>query len=176
MWKTLNKPIDQPRGVTKEDVVSVVLVLGVLMVVVLPPLIFKRSNPKGREAILIKQLKVMRTQIELFKSQHSGISPGQGATTSQALKDALLLSTDDQGVAGPVGSKPYGPYFKELPRNPYTDGRGVLIVPAPISAATPNESMMDGTEIVGWIYSPSEGLIRANNKGNAANGTPLFNL
>ena len=162
------------NGFTLIEVLIVVVILGILAATVLPQ--FTASNSDAKESALIQNLQGMRAQIQSFKFSHEGKWPAQGATTSLAFRDAMLLSTDVKGVTGAPGTKPFGPYFVgQLPPNPYTGGRGVQIVPD-IDAATPDESLMDGTEIVGWIYSPASGRLKANNVDNGANGVALSKL
>ncbi len=162
-------------GFTLIEVMIVVVILGILAGTVLPQ--FTSSSSDAKQAALTQNLEQFRSQINLYKFQHGGKTPALGSTQTIDFKNALLLSSDVKGTTGAAGTLPFGPYFtNRLPVNPYNGGRGIAIVNAPIASATPNEAAMDGTEKVGWIYSPSEGQIRGNNQDNAADGTPLFNL
>lgn len=162
-------------GFTLIEVMIVVVILGILAGTVLPQ--FSASSSDAKQAALTQNLEQFRSQIGLYKFQHGGKTPGFGSTQTIDFKNALLLSSDVKGVTGAPGTLPFGPYFQNrLPVNPYNGGRGIMIVPAPITAATPNESAMDGTDKIGWIYSPSEGQIRGNNVDNGTDGKPLFDL
>jgi len=164
----------QRLGFTLVEVLIVVVILGILAATVLPQ--FTASGNDAKQSALIQDLQTLRSQIQLFRFQHEGKFPGQGSTTSQTFKDALLLSTDSKGVTGAAGTKPFGPYFiGQLPPNPYNNGRGVKIVTS-IAAATPDATLMDGTDVVGWLYSPDEGRIKANSTDIGTDGTPVQNL
>ncbi len=159
------------RGFTLPEVMIIVLVLGILAALVLPS--FNTAFTDSKEAALIQHLQTLRAQIQQYQSDHGGLLPGQGSTSTSAFKNALLLSTDAAGTTGAVGTLPFGPYFSgQLPANPFTSGTGVMIVSA-IDSATPNEAALDGTLKVGWIYSPSEGRIKGNNQGTALDGSAL---
>ena len=163
------------KAFTLIEVLIVVTILGILAATVLPQ--FSASSAEAQQATLMHNLQILRGQIAMYKSQH-GSYPAQTATVSQDFKNALLLATDAKGNSGGTGLKPFGPYIVgQLPNNPFTNGKGVKMVNAPISSTTPDETAMDGTDNVGWIYSPTEGLLKANNVGLASDGvTPLINL
>lgn len=163
------------RGFTLVEVMIVVVILGILASTVLPQ--FTSSSNDAKQSALVQNLQTLRSVVQLYQFQHNGSYPAAGSTSTTVFKNALLLSTNVSGTTGPAGTLPYGPYIVgQLPPNPYTGGRGVMIVNAPIASATPNEAAMDGTQIVGWIYSPSEGQIRGNNAGTASDGSALFSL
>lgn len=164
------------KGFTLVEVLIVVVILGILASTVLPQ--FTQANTDAQQAALVQNLQTLRSQIQLYKFQHGNVYPAQGSTLSTDFKNAMLLASDAKGVVTGTGTKPYGPYITgQFPNNPFTGGKGVKIVTAPISAATPDETLMDGTDKVGWLYSPTEGLIKANNAGLATDGvTPLSSL
>lgn len=170
MIKTTRK---QPRraGFTLVEVLIVVVILGILAATVLPQ--FTSSNDDARESVLVQDLQTLRSQIQLYKFQHDGKFPADSSTDPDDFRDSLLLSSDKDGTTGAVGTKPLGPYLiGSLPPNPFTGGRGVMIV-TDVAGTTPDETAKDGTETVGWIYNPATGQIKGNNAGTAANGTSL---
>ena len=160
------------QGFTLVKVLIVVVILGILAATVLPQ--FTTANTDAQQAALVQNLQTLRSQIMLYKFQHGNVAPAFGATTSITFTNAMLLSTDSKGNTGAIGTLPYGPYLVgQIPANPFTGGKGISIVPS-IATAVPDESMLDGINIVGWLYSPSEGRIKGNNTGVASDGVTLL--
>ncbi len=158
-----------PRGFSVAEVLIVVAVLAIMAATVFPQ--FTAANDDALESALREDLKLLRSQIELYKYQHQGHYPGKGSIYPKDFLDAMLLSSDLDGKTGPITSKPFGPYFiGQLPPNPYTGGTKVRIVDD-VASEVP-----DDDPVVGWIYNPATGKIKANTTGTAADGTPLQKL
>lgn len=159
----------QPRGFTLAEVLIVMGVLAIMAITILPQ--FTAANDDALETALRDDLKLLRSQIELYKFQHKGNYPGKGSIYPDDFLNAMLLSSDADGETGPINSKPFGPYFiGQLPPNPYTGGNKVRIVDD-VTAAVP-----DDDPVMGWIYNPATGQIKANSTGTTADGTPLASL
>jgi general secretion pathway protein G len=153
-------------GFTLVEVLIVMTVFAIMAATVLPQ--FTAENQQARETALKQDLKLLRSQIELYKFQHNGNYPGKGSIYPLDFLNAMLLSSDADGATGPINSKPFGPYFLgQLPPNPYTGGTKVRIVDD-VGAQVP-----DNDPVEGWIYNPSTGKIKANCQGTAMDGTPL---
>lgn len=108
-------------GFTLVEILIVVVILGILAAIVIPQ--FTDASEQAKESSLVSDLQTMRSQVELYKIQHNGLLPGAGdATIEQAI-------TGLTNIAGNVETTPgtgvYGPYLQKLPKNPFTDGRGI---------------------------------------------------
>jgi type II secretory pathway pseudopilin PulG len=148
------------------EVLIVMMVFAIMGATVLPQ--FTAENHEAQEAALRQDLKLLRSQIELYKFQHNGNYPGKGSIYPDDFLNALLQSSDADGTTGPINSKPFGPYFLgQLPPNPYTGGTRVRIVDDVGTAVA------DDDPVEGWIYNPATGRIKANCTGAAMDGTPL---
>lgn len=158
------------RGFTLVEVLIVVVILGILAATVVPQ--FTSANTDAKQSALIQDLQTLRSQIELYKFQHNDKYPGEGSIDPQAFIDGMLLSSDQDGTTGAVGTKPLGPYFiGQLPPNPFSGARGVKIV-SDVPATVPDDSTTEG-----WIYNPATGRIKANSSGTASDdGTKLDEL
>lgn len=158
----------QRRGFTLVEVLIVVVILGILAAVVLPQ--FNSTTSDAKESALVQDLQTLRSQIELYRFQHNDTWPAQGSTNEQDFRDAMLLSTDADGNTGPIGTLPFGPYFKgKLPVNPFNGLNTVMMVTGDVTGVTPDDS-------TGWIYSSTTGQIKANSSGTTSGGTPLDEL
>lgn len=153
-------------GFTLAEVLIVMMVFAIMAATVLPQ--FTAENKQAQENALREDLKLLRSQIELYKFQHNGSYPGKGSIHPETFLNAMLLSSDANGTTGPINTKPFGPYFLgQLPPNPYTGGTRVRIVDDVDTAVT------DDDPVEGWLYNPATGKIKANCKGTSMDGTPL---
>ena len=153
----------QRRGFTLIEVLIVVVILGILAATVLPQ--FTASAEDAKESSAVQNLQTLRGQIELYRLQHRGKYPGDGSTAAKDFLDGMLLSSDESGTTGPIGTKPLGPYInRQFPPNPFSGASGVKIV-TDVAAAVPDDSKTDG-----WFYNPATGRIKLNWSGLAADG------
>ena len=133
------------RGFTLVEILIVVVILGILAAIVIPQ--FTDAASQANESALMSNLQAVRGQIELYKIQHKENLPGEDS--SAGLKGALTTQTDIDGAAG----TDYGPYMREIPKNPYNKLNTVK------EAAT-DPGAADNT--TGWYFNTANGDFRAN--------------
>jgi prepilin-type N-terminal cleavage/methylation domain-containing protein len=162
------------RAFTLAEVLIVVAILGILAAVVLPT--FQGQTTSARESTAKDSLRTMRTQIELYKLQHSGITPGyvnSFPVSTATLRLQFVGTTKANGVASsskvPSTTYPYGPYVRELPENPFNNLTNISYV----AAGTAFSAAVNGTSS-GWLYKRETGEIRINWTGADSKGVNFY--
>ncbi len=163
------------KAFTLVEVILVVTILGILAALVMPT--FQGHIAKARESTAKDNLWAIRSQIELYKLQHKGITPGyvngSGAPTA-LLELQFTATTAETGAASPstVPSEPYiyGPYVKRLPENSFNKLSNIVYVPE----ATAFSAAVDGTSS-GWLYKKETGEFKINWTGTDSEGTAFYN-
>ncbi|MHC4192120.1 MAG: type II secretion system protein [Planctomycetota bacterium] len=146
--KTKAKP-----SFTLVEILIVVVILGILAAIVIPQ--FKDVAMEAKESRLRTELQTMRSQIALYKFQHTDDLPGAGTAT---FVQAMIGQTDINGAVG----TDYGPYIERIPMNVFNDldtvdasGTGTL-----------------GDDSHGWHLNLTTGVFCADDSGTCADGTP----
>ncbi len=93
---------------------------------------------------LIAMLQTIRSQLELYQVQHNGNYPDLTYGWIQ-----LISKTDEHGRTVPLGMRGFGPYLQLPPVNPFTNNSNII------------NTVKDAGPESGWIYNPSNGLIKA---------------
>ena len=124
------------------EVLIVVVIMALLAAVIIPQ--FTDSTKDAKASTALFNLHTLRSQIQLYRTQHSGLSP------SASLAE-LLVPTDAGGLT--TGSTlPYGPYLREIPANPFNNSKAVTTTTSdPLTAAPAGTG--------GWIYNSTTGSI-----------------
>ena len=135
------------RGFTLVEVLIVVVIMAVLAATIVPQ--FADSTRDAKEGAALFNLRTLRAQLELYKSQHDGRYP------SADLRE-LTQSTNVLGVVGTGADYPYGPYMLHIPENPFNGSATVGV-----ASGDPPAASGDGS---GWLYSPTLGKIWINNR------------
>jgi len=139
------------RGFTLVEILIVVVILGILAAIVVPQ--FTQASTEAKLNSLASDLHTLRSQIQLYRTQHNDQIPALADLT------ALLLETSDVGgtasgtdVRDPAASPPviYGPYLERIPTNPFNDLDTIVAW---------------GAGGGGWEYDAANGKIRPGDGG-----------
>jgi general secretion pathway protein G len=149
-----------PRAFTLVEILIVVVILGILAAIAVPKL--SNASQMARESTLKDNLRLLRTQVNVYRANHQDVSPGypegdaNQTPTMQAFADQLTLFTDTIGNTSPTLTTAckWGPYFTQLPQNP-VNSLTTLKFLGPSDPFT-----ADGT--TGWLYQPSSGFVKPN--------------
>src|SRR5262245_65323445 len=93
---------------TLVEVLIVVVIMAILAATIIPQ--FTDTTKDAKVSTCKFNLHTLRSQIELYRTQHNGTAPG--ATLVE-----LTQQTDASGAQGTTASYPYGPYLREIPAN-----------------------------------------------------------
>lgn len=141
------------HGFTLIEVLIVVVLVAVLAATVIPR--FGSSTEDAKQSALEYNLKVMRSQIDVYEAHHFGAYPTiQGNDLPQ-----LTGATNLRGEIGTPGPDyPFGPYVDQaLPVNPFDDSNKVTAVA--VAGQRPTRPVGD---LGGWLYDESTGAIWPN--------------
>jgi general secretion pathway protein G len=161
-------PGSSRRGFTLVEIMIVLVILGILAAIAVPKL--TNASQLARDNSLKENLRLLRTQIGVYKSNHLDVPPGYpGGDLSQTPTSAdfvsqLTLFTDAGGntSASLTGTFKFGPYLQDVQPDPVNYMASVKIL-GPSDPLVP-----DGT--TGWLYQPSTGAFNANVTGSDGNG------
>lgn len=135
----------------------VVAVLGILAAIVVPQ--FQSQATQAKEAVAKDNLRILRSGIELYTTQHGGVPPGY---------------EDDDPDTVPSSSTFYnqlvleGQYVLKMPENPF-NGLSTTLV---IANAEAFPAVATGT--YGWVYQPATITIRLDWTGADKHGMRYY--
>jgi type II secretion system protein G len=141
----MNAPQRRAAGFTLVEVLIVVVIMAILAATVIPQ--FSNSSNDAKTNTAQFNVKTLRAQIELYKSQHDGALP------SLTLVE-LTSTTNSSGTVGTGAGFTYGPYIQALPQNPLTLSNTIA---AP--GAVPPVASVAGA---GYLYDVASGKIWIN--------------
>lgn len=133
------------QGFSLIELVIVVVIIAIIGAIAIPRL--SRGSAGAADSSLIGNLRVLRSAVDLYSSEHGGAFPATATIVAQ-----LTQYTDDTGAtsATKTGNFIYGPYLRTIPALPVGAKKGQ----SGIAAAT--------AATVGWIYDPIAGTIKPN--------------
>src|SRR5687767_9511626 len=138
------KTTERRSAFTLIEVLIVVVIMAILAATIIPQ--FTDSTKDAKSSTVQFNLHTLRSQIQLYRTQHNGLSPT--GTLAE-----LLTTTDTSGAQGTGAAFPYGPYLREVPLNPFNNSKAVKVI------ATDPAAAGDVTGTGGWIYNPTTGGI-----------------
>ena len=163
-----------PKGFSVVEVLIVVVFLAIVAALTLPR--FSSGSSTARANTLAENLRVVRTQLEIFRGQHQGVPPGYpGCDTSKApiegaFAKQMIQASDEHGNTAAPGTPGFrfGLYLQEIPENPVNGKTTVQVIRD--GAAFPN----DADDSHGWIYKPETLTFKADAVGNDDEGRAYF--
>jgi prepilin-type N-terminal cleavage/methylation domain-containing protein len=122
------------RGFSLVELMIIVAILGILASMVYPK--FQGHINEAKCSAAKENLRIYRNVIDLYASQHNGVPPGyiQNDMSSNPQTFVFILqltkSTKSTGQTAEPGTSgyPLGPYFRELPMNPFNQDDSVNII------------------------------------------------
>ncbi len=152
----------------------VVSILGILAAVVIPE--FQNHQQKAKETQAKANLKLLREAIERYTAEHNGMPPGylNGVFSDHTfiVNAQLLYCTNINGDTilqkTKSGSYIYGPYFNELPKNPFNKKDDFRILGD--SESFPAEASGE----YGWIYKPKTKEVRLDYPETDSEGVNFY--
>ena len=141
-------------GFTLVEILIVVVILGILAAIVVPQ--FTNASVEAQNSRLMQDLQSVRSQIELYKIQHSGAFPTAGGRTFEQAMTGYTVQDGSIGVVGAEGA--YGPYLQKLPSNPYVTTADMAKDSVVAGTAAP------GGELAGWYFNTTTGAFNADDK------------
>jgi general secretion pathway protein G len=145
----------RPRGFTLIEVLIVVVIMAILAATIIPQM--SSSTTDAKEALIRDHLRSLRTQLDVYKTQHLGQGPvGADGIVNLA---ALTKATDVSGNVSPTGlvdaTYTLGPYLQGgIPVQPFSGNNSVRLefgtTGLPVAIPAPGN---------GWIYRLATGEI-----------------
>jgi prepilin-type N-terminal cleavage/methylation domain-containing protein len=169
------------KGFTLIELLIVVIIIAILAAIAIPQ--FSNTSGDAQESASIANLNTMRSAIELYRVQHSGVYPSRAPTgTAPACPAGTAGSTaDNSGVtftdqltkfssvgghtcATAAAGYSFGPYLRAIPTEPITASNAVVAVAT--AAATP----APGADTAGWRFINDTGTLQINSSNKARDG------
>lgn len=149
------------RAFSLIELVIVIVILGVIGAIAIPRM--SRGAAGASESGAVSDLSILRSAVELYAAEHSGVFPTLAAFETQL---TLFSDVDGNTNATKTATFMYGPYLRALPSQKAGPQKGNATVTG-----------TQGTAGAGWWYTATTGDIRINAAAidTDSNGTPWVN-
>jgi prepilin-type N-terminal cleavage/methylation domain-containing protein len=140
------------RGFSLIELVIVVVIIAIIGAIAVPRM--SRGAQGASDSALNANLKVLRSAIDLYATEHNGTYPSVAS-----FQDLLTKFSSDDGsktadAKDAANGVIYGPYLRTVPSLPVGTKKGTSTV------VDGSSGSVTGTG--GWFYNPSTGSIVAN--------------
>ena len=162
------------------ELIIVVVIVGLLAAIAIPRL--SRGTAGAAESTLRKDLKTMRTAIDMYKAEHGGTPPGKkpvvgprrdlGTVEDFNLQMFGITNADGRAVAADHPDA-RGPYLATPPR--LNLGENAADHAATILFRTGPDLTADDGLSAGWLYNPLTGQIIPNTEDTDRQGNAYQN-
>ena len=138
------------RAFSLLELVIVIVIMGVLAAIAVPRIV--GASERAKAEAVSNDLAEVRNAIEVYKAEHQGRIPGL-----QFVAQMTQYSNETGTTSANRGPKfPFGPYLKEIPKNPYSGKNTVrFLLQAAQSAGTRATDR-------GWTYNTVTGEFAAD--------------
>lgn len=165
-----------PQAFTLVELVIVVLIIAILAAIIVPR--YSSASDAAGSTALLEDLRYVRQQIQVYRAQHLGVSPGYaGGNPDYTPSEAYFIAqmTNPTASDGTVGSSSsptfrFGPYLAEMPLNPISGSSAVFVVPN----GSPLPPQPTGSMAYGWVYKPETCEFKAYVPGQDENGRAYY--
>lgn len=158
------------------ELVVVIVILAILAGVAIPRL--SSGADRARDSVLVGNKRALQDAMERYAAEHLGRSPAHNADGSVNLNGVVVEQrltgrTDEGGTV--LGSGVFGPYLREIPRNPVNRMFSIRVDGAPPGAGTHgwHVSSATGRVMPDHVTSTGGPVMPTNNDPPAAAATPV---
>lgn len=158
------------KGFTLIELLIVVIIIAILAAIAIPQ--FGNSTSEATDSALDANLATVRSAVELYRVQHNNNFPGLVATTvatgctsgglaaaansADAFRAQMTMYSNRAGqtCSVPLAGLDYGPYLREMPRDPITPANDVTGAQVAVSAGVLTDP---AATVPGWRFSTLDG-------------------
>jgi general secretion pathway protein G len=142
---------NRQSGFTLVEILIVVVILGILAAIVIPQ--FTSASEDAKSSSLYTQLQTIRSQLELYQTQHNGVYPALLTDADHGWHKLIVkTNTDGTDADSDLTTPEYGAYLQQAPKNPFTN-KDVIV------AGTTQAAGASATD--GWVWDDTNKVIHA---------------